>query len=72
MKLSVEAKKMLEKEIEKEVEKRINDYPIRVFLDGMEVDIDDEDMAGGEINIFIGTPLFYAEADANYKLIKGD
>jgi len=41
----------LEKFIEAEVERRIGDYPIRIKMDGRNMDIQHIDYTGGEINV---------------------
>lgn len=57
MKLSLESKTSIEKDIEIEVEQRIKDYPIYVYVDEMRVDINYQDMAGGEIHIYTSSRL---------------
>ncbi|MCK5017406.1 MAG: hypothetical protein KAS32_10100 [Candidatus Peribacteraceae bacterium] len=68
MKLSPETIKAIYEDLDKEVDQRIKTTPVRIIIDGMEIDINQFDREGGEINLYVGTPLFCAKTDKYYNL----
>ena len=53
MEISNEIKELLDAEIEKEVERKIREFPVRVKIDGVQVDQDSREIVGGEMLIEI-------------------
>lgn len=70
--LSVDTLKSIENDLEVELEDKMHSYPIRVYIDGIDTDIDTLDISGGEINIFIND-IYSTENGKEYELneIKG-
>ena len=57
MKIPKEVIKKIEKFVENEIDERIKDYPIYIFLNGVQVDVDNALISNGEVNIFINSPV---------------
>jgi len=70
LKLSQSSINSINSDMGKAEEEIIKNIPIRVIIDGMEIDIESEDRTGGEINLFLGTPLFCGENDKYYNLVE--
>lgn len=67
MVLTAETRKSIEADIEQEVDQRMKDYPIRVLIDGIDIDLTHVDKSGGEINIMIDD-VFCSETGRVFKL----
>lgn len=70
MRLSQETKKALEADIEFEVERREKDRPRRVVIDGIEMDIEVEDLLGGETVIYLPALMYNPGTGKIYKLVE--
>jgi len=51
----------MNQEIEDRAERIATELPIKVFIGGKQVDVDDQTLCGGEIHISLELPLFYSE-----------
>lgn len=69
MKLSTLAIKQIELDLEAEVDQRIKDTPISVWIDGKEVDIDRTETDGGEVRLFLCSPLYLSDSGKTLKVI---
>ena len=47
--------------IESESGRKAREYPVRVFLKGQEISLDDQWIENGEIHVSIEDPLFFAK-----------
>jgi len=47
--------------IDSESERKAKEYPIRVFLKGMEISLDDQWVENGEIHVSIEDPIYFAK-----------
>jgi len=69
LKLSFLASQQIEQDLEAELDQRIKDTPIRVYIDGKEVDIDSEERDGGEVRLFLTSPLYLSDSGELLKVI---
>ena len=50
-------------------DQEIENTPFRVHIDGMDMQIDSEDKTGGEVNLYLGTPVYCPNTEKFYKLV---
>ena len=59
----------IDKYINKQVDEQIKNYPLRVYVDGKDVDIAKVTYGGGEVNIFLVSPLYVHKTDELLKVV---
>ena len=70
MELSFNTLKIIEKDLESQLDQKIKDIPVRVFIAGIELDLDKEDRMGGEIHLFFDSQFYCVENGKEYKLVE--